>query len=801
MDLRKALLAIRFVGLRTALRAVWAAWGRDRWGRKEPPGPAAWSPVKPLQRMTPLPDGACFAGSNAELEIRFLAPDVVRLTWTPGVLPLPYAIVQERLEEAHVTHSEQADGWTLASEAMRLEIRTDGGIRFRDDAGRTWRAEDPPECRGEAWRHRVRLRPEERLYGLGERAAPLNRRGRIYRMWNRDPGGSYGPGADPLYLGIPLWLSLHADSAYLVFYENPFEALFDLGASEPGAAWVTFAGGALREYVFYGPPSRLLERYTALTGRPPLPPRWALGFHQSRWSYGSAEEVRAVAQGFRDHDLPLHAIHLDIDYMDGYRVFTVDRQRFPDLPGLIRELDARGIRTVVILDPGVKADLGYAVYREGVARGMFCQLPDGQLYRGLVWPGWCVFPDFTDPEVRAWWGEHYHAFLEAGAAGFWHDMNEPTTFVAWGEPTFPLAIRHSMEGRGGDHREAHNLYGMLMNWAAWEALRQLRPDRRPFLLTRSGWAGIQRYAWTWTGDTESSWAVLRQTLVTVMGLGLSGIPYSGPDIGGFSGAPSAELFIRWFQAAAFMPLFRNHAAQGTPRREPWVFGEPALSIVRAFLRLRVRLMPYLYTLAWEAAQTGAPLVRPLFWLDEKDPDLWEIEDAFLLGPALLVAPVLEAGAQAREVFLPTGEWYDFWNNRRRTGPARVVVEAPLDRLPLFVRAGSLLPLAEPEGLTLHLYVPSDGKGAGRLYEDAGDGFGPHRVDRFEWWWEGESLRLHRIREGELPEPEGGFRFRWHGFTPARAWADGRPVPVDGSILVVPPFTELILEGRPVRSSA
>jgi alpha-glucosidase len=801
MDLRKALLAIRFVGLRTALRAVRAARERDRWEGRGVSEPAAWSPVKPLQRMIPLPDGARFTGPDAELEIRFLAPDVVRLTWTPGLLPLPYAIVRERLEEVRVARGEQADGWTLESEALGLEVRADGGIRFRDGAGRIWRVEDPPERRGEAWRHRVRLRPEERLYGLGERAAPLNRRGRIYRMWNRDPGGSYGPGADPLYLGIPLWLSLHAEGAYLVFYENPFEASFDLGASEPDAAWVTFTGGALREYVFYGPPSRLLERYTALTGRPPLPPRWALGFHQSRWSYESAEEVRAVARGFQDHGLPLHAIHLDIDYMDGYRVFTVDRRRFPDLSELIRELEGQGIRTVVIVDPGVKADPGYAVYREGVARGMFCRLPDGRLYRGLVWPGWCVFPDFTDPEVRAWWGEHYRAFLEAGVAGFWHDMNEPTAFVAWGEPTFPRRVRHAMEGRGGDHREAHNLYGLLMNRAAWEALRRLQPDRRPFLLTRSGWAGIQRYAWTWTGDVESSWAALRQTLATVLGLGLSGVPYSGPDIGGFSGAPSAELFIRWFQAAAFMPFFRNHAAKGTPRREPWVFGEPVLSIARAFLRLRVRLLPYLYTLAWEAAQTGAPLVRPLFWLSEQDPALWEIEDAFLLGSALLVAPVLEAGARAREVFLPTGEWYDFWSDAQRAGPARVLVEAPLDRLPLFVRAGSLLPLAEPEGVTLHLYVSSEGEGEGMFYEDAGDGFGPCRVDRFEWRWEGESLRIHRIREGELSEPEGGFRLEFHGFVPARAWADGRPVPVEGSTLVAPPFTELILEGRPVRSPA
>ncbi|HXF70975.1 MAG TPA: glycoside hydrolase family 31 protein [Thermoflexus sp.] len=795
MDPRKLLLALRFVGLRTALRAVWSAWERDRAERSiRIPHPVPWQPIRPLERMDLLPDGARFIGLDAELEIRFLAPDVLRLTWTPGLLPMPYAVVRETLEETPIAWAPQPDGWMLESSAVRIAVSAHGRLRFQTPAGCVWREEDPPERGAEAWRHRIRLRPEERLYGLGERAAPLNRRGRVYRMWNRDPGGSYSPDADPLYLSIPLWLSLHSDGAYLVFYENPFDAIFDLGATDPDAAWVTFTGGALRYYVFYGPPARALNRYTELTGRPPLPPRWALGFHQSRWSYMSAEEVRAVVRGFREHNLPLHAIHLDIDYMDGYRVFTVDRRRFPDLPELIRELEGQGIRTVVILDPGVKIDPDHPVYREGWMQGAFCRLPDGRIYRGLVWPGWCAFPDFTDPQVRRWWGSHYRSFVEMGVAGFWHDMNEPTTFTAWGEPTFPRTVRHALEGRGGDHREAHNLYGLLMNQAAWEALRELRPDRRPFLLTRSGWAGVQRYAWNWTGDTESTWAMLRRTLSVVLGLGLSGIPYTGPDIGGFSGAPSAELFIRWFQAAAFMPFFRNHAAKETPRREPWAFGEPALSIIREFLRLRVRLLPYLYTLAWETAQTGAPLVRPLFWLDEKDPSLWEIEDAFLLGPALLVAPVVEEGARSRTVFLPAGEWYDFWSDQRFTGPGTVEASAPLERIPVFVRAGSILPMAD-DGLTLHVYVPSAGGGEGFLYHDEGDGFGPYRMARFRMEREGHHVRLHWVDEGELPWPWEALTLRFHGFSVLRAVVDGREIPAQGDRFTARPFQEVQIDGE------
>lgn len=796
MDLRKGLLALRFVGLRTALRAVRAAWARDRWERPWRRGtPAPWRGIGPLRAACPFPGGMRFSGEEVELEIRFLAPDGVQITWTPGRCSPPYARIHEVLEEAPVTVEETADGWRLASPALQVEVDRSGGLRFRDREGRIWREEEPPERAGPAWRHRVRLRPEEALYGLGERAAPLNRRGRIYRMWNRDPGGSYGPDADPLYLGLPVWLSLHEAGGYLVFYENPFESVFDLGATDPTAAQVTVTDGVLRYVLFPGPPDHVLRRYTALTGRPPLPPRWALGFHQSRWSYRSAEEVRAVVRGFQAHDLPLHAIHLDIDYMDGYRVFTVDRKRFPDLPGLIQELEGHGIRTVVILDPGVKVDPRYPVYRDGLRRGAFCRLPNGEIYHGLVWPGWCAFPDFSDPKVRAWWGEQYQPWVEMGVAGFWHDMNEPTVFVAWGEPTFPRTVCHALEGQGGDHREAHNVYGLLMNRAAWEALRALRPDRRPFLLSRSGWVGLARYAWHWTGDVESTWAALRRTIAIVLGLGLSGIPYTGSDIGGFSGAPSAELFVRWFQAAAFMPFFRNHAAKGTPRREPWAFGEPALSIVRSFLRLRVRLLPYLYTLAWEAAQTGHPLVRPLFWLDPADRALWEVEDAFLLGPAVLVAPVTTPGARSRPVQLPHGVWYDFWTDRRFPGPGTMAAEAPLERLPVFVRAGSVLPMATEEGLEVHLYAPVDGEGEGWIYTDAGEGFGPFRLERWAVTPAPDGLRVRRAVMGSLPEDGGPVRLWLHGFQATQAYVDGAVIAVHGSFAMLPPFQEAILEGN------
>ena len=369
-----------------------------------------------------------------------------------------------------------------------------------------------------------------------------------------------------------------------------------------------------------------------------MPPRWALGFHYARWGLRTREEVEERVAGFLERGLPLRAVHLDIDYMRGYRVFTVDEGRYPDLQGLVRGFQEKGVRTVLILDPGVKAEKGFPPYEEGLREGLFCRLPSGEVVRGPVWPGLAAFPDFTDPKARAWWGEKLKGFLEMGVAGFWLDMNEPALFAAWGEPTLPASARHALEGQGGDHRLAHNLYGLLMARASWEGFRKHAPERRPFLLTRSGHAGVQRYAWTWTGDVESTWEGLRTTLRALLGLSLSGVYFVGSDIGGFSGNPSPELYLRWFQMAALTPFFRLHAARWTKRREPWRFGEEVLEGVRRAMALRESLLPYLYTLAHRASREGKPLLRPLFL--EGGP---YTEEAFLLGEALLVAPVLEEG--------------------------------------------------------------------------------------------------------------------------------------------------------------
>ncbi len=760
----KLINAVRFMGLWPTVRTVQYAIRRDRIEERRPvPAQADFRPPRPASTCRQTAAGRFSIAFGARsLEIAFLHADILRLTWRPGLLPRPYALAKTEWPSYSVAMQAAEGAWRFRTSALQLTVYPDGALDVHTPQGDLLRRELPPAFAGEYVRHTAALRPGEHVYGMGESPLPFTRNlpgGRI-RLWNLDPGGSYGPDHPEIYLNIPLYLGLHRAGAYLVFYENAFEGA---AAFIGETAEVTFSGGALRYYLIAGTPAEILARYTELTGRPPLPPRWALGYHQSRWGYKTEADIREVAEGFDRHDIPISAIHMDIDYMDGYRVFTVHPKRFPDLPALAHDMRAQGIRLVTILDPGVKADPQYSLYHSGLAEGVFCAQPDGRPHRALVWPGWCAFPDFTSPKARRWWGAFYPRLLDQGICGFWHDMNEPAAFAAWGEPTLPRSLRHDFDGRGGTHREAHNLYALLMNRAGYEAQRLHRPRARPWQLTRSGWAGVQRYAWHWTGDVESSWVALRRTVAILLGLSLSGVYYSGSDIGGFSGHPDPELYLRWFQMAAFTPFFRLHSATGLPPREPWRFDARTLRNVRQIIRLRYRLLPYWYTLAWLAAEEGAPLLRPLWWGAEDNPDLWEVDDAFRVGESLLVAPILEKDARARNVLLPPGGWYDFWEATVYPASGPETVRAPLERIPLFVRAGSALPLrseTDPETLEIRLYAPLPGDESphtSRLYLDAGDGYGPARVETFTLRRRGEHVHLRREARGDYPAPKIAFR--------------------------------------------
>ncbi|MHB8220028.1 MAG: glycoside hydrolase family 31 protein [Acidimicrobiales bacterium] len=753
--------------------------------------------------------------AEAELELRFLDDDVVRLTWGPGELPLPWALasdpeVRGPKRPLSIHHGDPGGGCRLSGSNLTIEVDSGGHVRFWDSAGALLRHELPPLRRGSTVTSRQVLRPGERLSGLGEQASPVDLRGSTHRLWNRDPGGAWGPGQDPLYCGIPVLVGLHPDGNVLAFHENTYEAVVKIGGGDAGTGLpaqvdVAFAGGTLRHYVATGSLPNVLDSYSQLTGRPPIPPRWALGYHQCKWGYRSEADIHEVAAGFAADGVPLSAVHLDIDYMDGYRVFSVDPARFPDLKRLADELKLRGTHLVSIVDPAVKADPSYGVYADGVEHGHFLLDDDGNPRLGVVWPGRAAFPDFTDPRTRKWWSGWYRHLLASGVSGIWHDMNEPTSITLWGDRTIPQGTRHAAEGRGGDHRECHNVYGHLMNQAGWEAMSEFDEDRRPFVLSRSGWAGLQRWAWNWTGDIESSWDGLRQQIATAIGLGLSGVAYTGSDIGGFSGIPDAELYLRWLEMSVFMPFCRTHSVLGSPNREPWRFDEPFRSAIDRLIRFRYRILPYLYTLAHHAHVTGHPLVRPLCWPDHNGGAslTWPVDDAYFLGDALLVAPVTVAGGRSRQIPLPRGRWYHWRALPEFPGPGEdpsgpgdrvmvveggrtVTLDAPAGQPVVLVREGTILPLDDgwdgagmddgrlttghrPRLTAWHCFPDSNGNAVGTGYDDAGDGAGSSRVDRL--CQSGDPAGLEWEHDGGYGLP-ASVRVVVHGSSAPLAWADG-----------------------------
>ncbi|MFF9913198.1 TIM-barrel domain-containing protein [Streptomyces sp. NPDC013457] len=780
MDGRELVRSVRVFGSVQGLRAVRSAWRQrrtDAWGL--PPRGAERARVPgPVGEAKPMPGGGIVRFARSELRIRVSAGGTVFWGWD-GAEPLPsYALTGEAPEpDPRAELEPDTDGgWRVVSERVTVavsrhgavEIRTPGGVVLRRDLPPRWW--EPVSGGPARWVQRSEVPADARFFGLGGRSAGPRLRDGTYRLWNTDPKGRFQPGDDPLYITMPVQFVVADAGTHLAFHDNSWDGHVTLtegeegagsGHDRPGTCEVRMSGGPLRCWVVVGTPARVLHGWAALTGAPALPPSWALGPQHARWGFGSAQEVRRVVGGYRDRGLPLSVLHLDIDHYDAHRVFTVDRERFPDLPGLAEELREQGVRLVSIVDPAVKAEPGNAVYDSGAAVGAFVRDARGEEVHGVVWPGDCAYPDFTDAAVREWWGGLYEERLAQGFSGVWHDMNEPVSFSPFGDQTLPRSARHVLDGRGGDHREAHNVYGLTMARAGYEGLRRLRPEERPFLFSRSGWAGMQRYGGTWSGDVSTGWPGLRASLSLVLGLGLCGVPYSGPDVGGFDGSPSPELFLRWFQLGAWMPLFRTHAAIDAGRREPWEFGPEVLEHARVALAERERMRPYFVTLSQLARLTGAPYIRPVWWGAPEDRALRDCEDAFLVGDALLVAPVLSGGADRRAVRLPRGRWYDTATGRAYDGPGQVLLDAPLCRIPVLARAGAVVPVqGEDGGLELEVWAPAAGRtGGGLVVRDTGDGWEAAEIERYASRLVGGRVVVERVTDEGPAEVELPVRVR------------------------------------------
>lgn len=784
MNLKLIIAAMKSIGFNTGKNAIWYAVRRDIHNRKTH-FPHKRTPMSSQRYMIDASfnlAGANIVFNDAQVRINFLADDLVQISWSPGKPPIPYTITRREWEPITIETVQKNDTILLSSKVLGLAVSGDGAISFLNSSGDILRKDSSPQNKGSGWKLSTRLRNDEHLYGLGERAESFNLVGKAYRGWNTDPGGSYSTGDDPLYICTPVLLALASTGSYLVYFENTFPAAFDLSSNSS----IEFSDGALQYYFIIGSPKQLYERYTELTGRPAFPPRWVFGYHQSRWGYHTSEAIRNIVAKFTAYQLPISAIHLDIDYMNGYRVFTVDKDRFPDLPQLSHELIEQDIRLVTIIDPGVKMDQNFQLYQDGIKQNFFCKTQNDKVLHGLVWPGWAAYPDFTNPEARQWWGNQYRFYLNAGISGFWHDMNEPVSFCAWGENTLPVSTQHNLDGQLGSHPEAHNLYGLLMNKAAFEGLQAINPGKRNWLISRSGWAGLQHYAWNWTGDVASTWEALRQTLITLIGLSLSGHFFSGSDIGGFSGNPSAELYLRWFQLSTFIPFYRTHSAIGTEAREPWSYGEPYTSFIRKFLNLRYQLIPYFYTLAWQSHHEGLPIIRPLFWNFPERSELWDIGDQFTLGDDLLIAPVLEPGCNSRRVVLPPGDWYDLWDDVRYLGPATLQIDIATDRIPIWVRAGSIIPREiNKDLLELHIYPTTGYDACGKIFSDAGDGYERWRVDEYRCSLSGDTLTINRLTSGDYPHPYQEVCCVLHGQPVPLRWDGDEQMPLryaSGSVL-------------------
>jgi len=599
-----------------------------------------------------------------------------------------FAVIQTPAEQPNYVESD--DELVIDAGALKLRINksplrfkfctADDKVLSEDDKrfGINWQGETVINYR--------KLFADEKFIGLGEKTGDLNRRGCSYVNWNSDVP-HHTPTSDPLYQTFPFFIGLHSGLCYGLFFDNTHKSFFDFGAStDEQMSWFGADGGDMN-YYFFGAQTvaQIIEDYTWLTGRMEMPPLWSLGYQQCRWSYMSAAEILDIAETFRREEIPADVLYCDIDYMDGFKIFTWNKETFADPKAFVDRLTEMGFRLVTIVDPGIKIEPGYRQYDEGVANNYFATYPNGEKYIGSVWPGRCHFPNFFNEDVRSWWGDSFTALTEAGVEGFWNDMNEP---AVWGQNIPPLV-------KFGDKYmpEVRNAYGMQMARATYDGTKRLLGNKRPFVLTRAAYAGTQRYSAVWTGDNSAYDAHMLLGQRMVNSLGLVGMAMAGVDIGGFSGKPTPELMVRWNSLGVYTPMFRNHAQEGTIYREPWRWGKRNQAIIKKDIEQRYRLLPYIYSSYYQSHETGLPLSRTLAINYTNDEHIYntKFQNQFLFGDALLVAPV-ESTRFEEDVYLPEGEWYRLSTGEKFIGGKVINADAPLTDLPVFAKAGAIIPM-------------------------------------------------------------------------------------------------------------
>ena len=759
-----------------------------------------------ITSVTPLANGIELRDGRLTMQITALRDDVLRIRASrTDALPedASWAVLAEaRTASVAVGQDSNATVAGFHTQCLRLTVdRATGLLTLYDATGKVLRQDaEPMQFQGDRFRIAETMPADEHYFGLGDKAGAFDHRGEAFRMWNTDAYG-WQESTDPLYKSIPFYLTYRAGVSLGVLLDNTWPSSFDFGKTLGNIFQYQAEGGPANIYILYGPSAKqVLKSYAWLTGPTPLPPLWTLGFQQSRYSYMTQARVLEVAERLRKDKIPSDAIYLDIDYQEKNRPFTINAAAFPDMPAMVQTLHAENFHVVAITDLHI-ADLpgqNYAAFDSGVAGDHFVKNPDGSLYVGPVWPGPSVFPDFTQQQTRFWWGTLYTNFDHMGIDGFWNDMGEPSVFNPL--KTMPCSVVHRIDepgfaSRNATHCEIHNVFGMENSRATFDGQLALRPDVRPFVLTRATYAGGQRYAATWTGDNSATWNHLRLTTSMLKNLGLSGFSLAGADVGGYAGTPTAELLTKWIEIAAFQPIDRDHAEKGTGDHEVWANGPEQEDIRRRFIETRYRLLPYLYTITEDGTRTGLPLLRPLFLeFPDAAPDRHPLDvdlntsGEFMVGPDLLVAaPAFADKAGDYDATLPSTGWYDFWTGKEvEEGHAdglagglqtetvakpvlsAVLIHRELATLPVFVRPGAILPIEplvqstdeQPIGpLTLRVFPGPNC--SGHLYQDDGTSFAYKSGSFLRMSFTCEASPDHDQISIHINKHEGSYKAWWN----------------------------------------
>jgi alpha-glucosidase len=667
----------------------------------------------------------------AFIQAMVYSPSIIRIRMDKQALrkDLSYAVVLEP-QQTKVSITQNDKEIIVVTDSLKAIFQkkpysvtfynNDGAIISEDEKGLTtsWIGEEVTTYK--------KMQEAERFIGLGEKTGDLDRKGNGYTHWNTDAYG-YQAGQDPLYSTIPFYIGIHHNLNYGIFMDNTFQSDFNFGASNNRFSSFAARGGEMNYYfIYHKTVADIIKSYTALTGRMKMPPLWSLGYQQNRYSYYPDTEVLRIAQTLREKKIPADGITLDIHYMDKYQLFTWNKERFPNPRLLTDKLKQMGFATTVIVDPGIKVVPGAPAFDRGIKADAFIKYVDGKIFTAQVWPGWCHFTDYSSEVGRQYWRNESKFFIDNGISGIWNDMNEIAT---WGQK-MPSNVIFDFEGKKASHLEAHNVYGSLMARTSYEGFRA-HSTERPFVLSRAGYAGLQRFSAIWTGDNRSEDNHMMAGVRLINSLGLSGVSFTGMDIGGFTGNPMQGLYARWIQLGAFIPYFRNHTGVNSKSSEPWSYGEEITEISRNYISLRYKLMPYLYSSFYESTQNGLPVNRSLAIENTFDNNIYKsaFQNQFLFGQSIMVAPV-ESGKDFMKVYFPKGNWYNLYNDEWNEAGKEKTIELSFSKLPVYVKESSIIPMqslvqstsiAPTDTLLVHIYKGNTANSF-TYYEDDGKTF-------------------------------------------------------------------------------